>query len=127
MSKKIELEQLDRTIKDGDIRLKTIGTNIEILTREIDALFDLESQLIDNIKFLKQSNIIAMAAEFKKIKEDLARTVVRLVSLKNDRESFRKSIRNIEDVIKKSKESIENLKSGENNVVCGKFGKKKNG
>jgi len=127
VSKKIELEQLDRTIKDGDIRLKTIGTNIEILTREIDALFDLESQLIDNIKFLKQSNIIAMAAEFKKIKEDLARTVVRLVSLKNDRESFRKSIRNIEDVIKKSKESIENLKSGENNVVCGKFGKKKNG
>lgn len=128
MSKQNELDRLDRSIKDGDIRLRTVKVNIECLSREINILSQVESELIDNIKFLKQNKVIAMAGEYKKAKEDLAKTVIRLVALMNDREHFRKAASNVEEMIAKAKEDIDKIKrDGENNVVRGTFGRKKDG
>lgn len=128
MSKQVELEKLDRAIKDGQIRLHTVKNNIDLLDREIQTLGELEVQLEENIKCLKQQNIVAMATEYKKAKEDLKKTRQRLILARNEREDFRKAMDNVNKVIKDSHDAIEALKkSGENNVLHGKFGKKDNG
>lgn len=128
MNKQIELEQLDRAIKDGEIRLRTVKINIDTLSRDIDILVKIESDLIDNIKFLKQNKIVAMAGEYKKAKDSLARTVIRLIGLMNDREHFRKAAKNVEEMIEKAKSDIEKIRlEGDNNVVRGTFGRKKDG
>ena len=127
MGKQEELEKHDRAVKDGEIRLRTVKTNIEVLNREIETLSALEMQLEENVRCLKKKNIVAIAAEFKKAKADLTKTKVRLLALQNDREHFKKSIANLESVMEKSKEEIVKLKNGDNNVLRGKFGKKTNG
>lgn len=128
MGKQEELEKLDRTLKDGEIRLRTVKVNIDSLTKEIDTLAELEKQLEQNLKCLKKRNIIAIATEFKKAKEDLVKTRVRAIALKNDREQFKKSSDEVEWVMKKAREELEKLqKLGDNNVLRGKFGRKDNG
>lgn len=128
MSKLVEIEKLDRAIKDSEIRLNTVNTNVVSLTREIDQLISYENQLIQNIKFLKKQKIVALAAEFKKIREDMGKTKTRLIALKNDREHFVKAANDVIKLMKKQKEDLKKLKeSGDNNVLLGKFGKKHDG
>lgn len=128
MSKQVELEKLDRAVRDGEIRLQTVNVNINSLTKEIDQLENLENQLEENLKCLKKKSIIAIATEFKKAKEDLKKTKTRLISLKNDRENFKKAANDVEAVMKKAKEDMENLKkNGDSNVLHGTFGRKDNG
>lgn len=128
MGKQEELEKLDRVLRDGDVRLRTIKMNTDSLTKEIDTLEKLEIELERNIKCLKKKNIVAMATEYKKAKEDLARTRIRAIALKNDRAQFKKASDEVESAVKKAKEDIEKLKkSGDNNVLRGKFGRKDNG
>ena len=128
MGKQAELEKLDRTLKDCELRLRTIKVNIDSLTREIDTFFELEAQLEQNVKCLKKKNIIAIAAEYKKAKEELAKTKAKSIGLRNDREQFRKASAEIEFVMKKAQVDLEKLhKIGDNNVLRGKFGRKENG
>ena len=128
MSKQVELEKLDRAIRDGEIRLHTVNVNIGSLTKEIDTLDQLEIQLEENLKCLKKKNIIAIATEFKKAKEDLAKTRARLISLKNDRANFTKAAEDVQAVMKKAKEDIDKMKkNGDSNVLHATFGKKHNG
>jgi chromosome segregation ATPase len=128
VSKKIELEELDRAIKNGEIRLCTVNTNIGSLTKEIEVLDALESELEENLKVLKKKNIVAIATEYKKAKEDLAKTKVRLISLKNDRENFKKAANDVQKAMEKAKQDIEKMKkNGDSNVLHGTFGRKDNG
>lgn len=128
MSKQIELEKLDRAIKDGLIRICTVKNNIDLLDRDIDTLIEVERTLEENIKCLKEKNIIAMALEYKKAKEDLVRTRQKLIAQQNEREDYRKALANTNTMMDQSKEAIEKIKkSGENNVLHGNFGKKDNG
>lgn len=125
MGKQEELEKLDRTVRDGDVRLHTVKLNIDTLTKEIDTLTELEIQLEQNLKCLKKKNIIAIATEFKKAKEDLAKTRIRATALRNDREQFKKAGAEVQAVMKKAKEDLEKLrKIGDSNVLRGKFGRK---
>lgn len=128
MSKKVELEELDRAIRNGEIRFQTVHVNIVSLTKEIDTLDQLETQLEENLKVLKKKNIIAIASDFKKAKEDLVKTRTRLISLKNDREKFKKAADDVQQVMEKAKEDMEKLKkNGDGNVLRGTFGRKDNG
>lgn len=125
MGKLVELEKLDKAIKDGEIRFKTVKTNIESLDKEITILETLEDQLNQNVNCLKQKNIIAIATEFKKAKEDLIKTRIRMSALKNDRELLRKACKDVESLLNKTKKDLEKLqKSGDNNVLKGNFGRK---
>jgi len=55
----------------------------------------------------------------------LAKTRIRATALRNDREQFRKASKEVEFVMVKAKEDLEKLqKSGDNNVLRGKFGRK---
>lgn len=127
MGKQADLEKLDRTIKDGEIRLRTVKTNIESLSREIAILDELEIQLNLNLQCLKEKKIIAIATEYKKAKEDMAKTKARRIGLSNDRENFKKAADNVEIVMKKAREEIEELNKEGNNVLHVEFGRKVNG
>jgi chromosome segregation ATPase len=128
MSKQIELEELDRAIKDANIRSGTIRINIEVLDSDISAMEVLEKTLEENIQVLKQKKIVAIAEDYRKAKEDLAKTRVRLITLKNEREDYRKALNNVHQNIKDSAEAIEKIKrDGDNNVLRANFGKKNNG
>ena len=127
MGKLADLETLDRTIKDGEIRLRTVKTNIDSLSKEIATLDELEIQLRLNIQCLKEKKIIAIATEYKKAKEDLAKTKARRIGLSNDRENFRKAMNDVELVMKKAKEELDELNKEGNNVLHVEFGRKING
>lgn len=127
MGKQADLEKLDRTIKDGQIRLQTVKTNIESLSREIAVLDELEIQLNLNLQCLKEKKIIAIATEFKKAKEDLAKTKVRRIALSNDREHFKKAAAEVEIVMKKAREELEELNKEGDNVLYVEFGGKVDG
>lgn len=128
MSKQVELERLDRAIKDANIRSGTVRMNIDVLDREIANLDLMELALEENIQVLKQKKIVAIAEEFKKAKEELKRTRLRLITLKNEREDYRKALDHVNQVIVDSTAAIEKIKKdGDNNVLRATFGKKDNG
>lgn len=127
MGKQADLEKLDRTIKDGEIRLRTVKTNIDSLSREIATLDELEIQLNLNLQCLKEKKIIAIATEYKKAKEDLAKTKTRRIALSNDREHFKKAVAEVEIVMKKAKEELDEMNKEGNNVLYVEFGGKVNG
>lgn len=128
MSKQVELETLDRAIKDGQIRLCTLQSNIDVLNGKINKLCEIERQIEENVACLKKNKIVAIASEFKKVKEELVKTKRMLIVARNEREDTKKAMDNVNRMINDSREAIENIKrSGENNVVHGNFGKKDNG
>ena len=117
MSKSDEIAKLDRAVKDAEIRLRTLVTNVDALTKEIDVLSNQEKVLDDNVKCLKKNKIIAIAQEFKKSKEELAKVRSRITFLTNDRDYYVKSSNDIKDFIKETNKSIEILKSSNSNNV----------
>lgn len=124
MSRKDELEKADRAIKDAEQRLRAVKNSLEAIEKEVDILSTLETQLEANVKFLKKKNIIALAAEYKKAREDLIKTKTRLGLIKTDREKIRNIYHEIELAIFKAKQSYdESIKESENNVIRGKFGR----
>lgn len=124
MSKQVELEKLDRMIKDANIRSGTVRMNIEVLDREIGTLDRAEIAFEENIQFLKKEKIVTMADKFKEAREELKRIRIRLITLKNERADYTKALDNVNQVIQQSLEAIEKIKrNGDNNVLLGKFGK----
>ena len=124
MGKQEEMVKLDRSIKDAEVKLRTFNLNNDTIQKEIEFLLNLESQLEDNIKYLKNIKIIALAAEYKKAKEDLKKTKNRISQLKIDIAVSEKATKEIKSFIEKSKEAYDKLtKPNENNVLHGKFGK----
>lgn len=125
MSKLDDLTKIDRTIKDCDLRLKTIKANMEALEREIDSLSTKEIQISENLQFLKSKNVkgAIIALEFKDIKVELSRIKHMLSVRKNEMENYRKAFRDTEDLLTASALEYAAL-NNQNNVIQGKFGKK---
>lgn len=92
---------------------------VDSVEKEIDFLTTLQVQLKENIEYLKKTNVIALAREYKKAKSDFAKTKERIKILKKDREIYREAYSKL---INKSKE----LKIVATNVVKADF-RKKNG
>ena len=79
-----------------------------------------------NITFLKKNKIIALASEFKKAKEDLKKTKIRLTQLKSDKMINEKAHKELSYMLEKNKEAYDKLaQTSENNVLQGKFGRKR--
>jgi hypothetical protein len=124
LGRQTDLDKLDRNIKDTEIRLGTFKINIGTIQKEIDFLSNVESQLQTNISFLKKNKIVALASEYKKSREDLKKTKIRLVQLKSDRTINEKSHKELGLMLEKNKEAYDKLaQAGDNNVLQGKFGK----
>lgn len=128
MNKQLELDRLDRMVKDSTIRACTVQNNLDVLDRDIANTEVIKQKLEENLQFLKKQKVIAIAEQFKKAKEELAKTKVRLITLRNEREDYRKALDNVHRVIKESMEAIDKIKKdGDNNVLRANFGKKDNG
>ena len=126
MSKIDELTKIDRNIKDAEIRLKTFGLNIDTIQKELDFLTHLENQLLVNITTLKTIKIVTLAQEYKKAKEDLKKTKIKLTQLKSDKAINEKAVKELGFILEKNKEAYDKLsKQNENNVLQGKFGRKR--
>lgn len=125
MNRYEDVLKLEREIKDTEIRIRTVRTNIVTQDRDIASLLTLEKTLSDNVGCLKKKQIIAIAQEFKKAKEDLTRTKTRIASLNNNRDDLIRAEKEMVDSLNLLTKELEKVnKSLENNVVQGKFGRK---
>lgn len=126
MPKQDELTRIAQNIKDCENRLKTFSSNVETIQKEVDFLVNLESQLQANISILKKIKIVTLATEYKKAREDLKKTKIKLAQLKSDKTINEKAHKELEYLLQKNKEAYDKLsKQGENNVISGKFGRKR--
>lgn len=125
MSKSEDLVKLDRDIKDLENRAKAFTSNMDAIKKELDFLSTVEKQLQENVSYLKTNKIVALAVEYKKAKEDLKKTKIRLNQLKGDWSSNERAHKELEVMLKKNREAYDKLsKQSDNNVLQGKFGKR---
>lgn len=126
MSKIEELDKLDRAIKDAEIRLKSIESNIEQIDKEIAVLSPRKTELEQNIEFHKKANTVPIAHEYKKSKSELSKTKARLILITSDRKKAAQAVKDIQEIIEKFKRDYaELLKTSENNVLKVMFGAKR--
>jgi chromosome segregation ATPase len=120
-----DLAKLDSMIKDAESRVKTVSANLESLDKEIYLLSSLEKNLKENVNELKKKKVVAVAQEFKKAKEDLKKTQVRMGMLRNDREHYVKVIKDMEAFLVHTRREIEKMRrNAEDNVLQFKRGNK---
>ena len=118
MSRTDELAKIERAAKEAETRLKTIQTNLDSIDLEIKKVSVLERTLIENVKTLKTKQIIAIAQEFKKAKEELRKVSIRLVVLRNDKEHYSKAFRDATDFLQNARmQHNKVMRAGENNVL----------
>lgn len=98
------------------MRIKTVESNIVALDKEIASLTSLERTLKDNIACLKKQSIIAIAQEFRKAKDDLKSAKVKIASLSNDKDHFKKVSKDMAVFLEKSRKELSKLESN-NNVL----------
>lgn len=123
MNKAEQLDQLDKAIKDADIRLKSIICNVEQIDKEISVLSPRKNELEKNIEFHKRSGTIPLAHEYKKAKLELSKVRVRLNAITSDRSKAVQATKDIEKIIEKfRKDHYELLRTSENNVLRVLFG-----
>lgn len=126
MLKQEELVKISQNIKDCENRLKTFSSNVDTIQKEIEFLLKLESQLESNIAYLKKVKIVTLAEEYKKAREDLKKTKIKLTQLKSDKAINEKAHKELGYMLQKNKEAYDKLsKQSENNVLQGKFGRKR--
>lgn len=104
-----EIDKLDRAMKDAEIRLKSIRHNLEKIDHEITVLEPLQKELEENIEFLKRTGTIPMAQEFRKTKQELAKTKARLGLLLVDRPKVSNACDEVESIIHKFRKDIQDL------------------
>lgn len=108
-----EIEAAERQIKETESRINSIKDGIASVEREIVLLSLKELALKDNIKILRKSTGIVLVAEFKRSKEDLARTTTRLSMIRTDKESLERAKVDAHKYLAKFKEKLEELKASE--------------
>lgn len=125
MGRPEDLVKLDQIIKEAEQRIKTLQANIDASNKELNTLSTYEQTLEENIKCLKRKQIIAIAQEFKKSKEELKKTRTRIAMLNSDKGHYVRSSKDVHAFIKIKEEELERLqKSADCNVLAFKPGRK---
>ena len=118
MSKTEDLSKLENSIKEAETRLKSVQTSVEAIALEIRKVIVIEETLIENVNILKKKQIVAMAQEYKKAKEELRRVRGRLIVLRNDQAHINKAFQDVNDVLKGIQDQHRKmLVDSENNVI----------
>lgn len=120
-----DLDKLAAAMNDLDSRLHRLNVALIKNEDEIAILVVLQDTLEQNIVELKRQHVIAMASEYKKAKEDLQRTLIRLQFLRMDRATYEKAFNGHakmhEYLQKQFDETMERIT---NNVIQVDFGRK---
>lgn len=123
-----EVERSERAIKDAEIRQRTLLVQIEALDKELAALEFNEYVLQDNLDTLKQDKIIAIASEYKKAKEEVAKARAKRVQVSNERVKLGHQCDEMTKFLNKALEAHEELMYRlNNNVLYGNFRKQADG
>ena len=121
----VELQKIEHEIRDLEYRQISAKNGITDIRREITLLSLKELALTDNIKNLKKNSVIVLAAEFRRSKEDLNRTRIRLDLIGKDKVNLEKALKIIDDFLEKARAKLADLKELEtSNVLQGDFGSK---
>lgn len=124
MSNLIELDKIDRLIKDSEIRLKSIELSVQKIDHEISVLIPLQNQLEQNLQYLKSSNAVPIAQEYKRAKQELTKTKTRIAMISSDRSKAQDAVREVIRAIAEMKRQYMKLINlSTNNVIQGKFGR----
>jgi len=123
VSKIEELDKLTKGIADADIKLKSIYSAIEQIDKEIAVLSPRKLELEQNLEFLKKTDTVPIAHEYKKTKVELTKTKVRLTAITSDRKKADDACKQIVEIINKFKnDHMELLRQNEDNVLKVLFG-----
>jgi len=118
-----ELDKISRTIKDLEIRLSAIRTNIDQIDKEMSVLNPRKVELERNLRFQKKEGIIPIAHEYKKAKAELSRTTARLILITSEHNKAISVSNQIERTITQLKDDHSRLTNLlENNVIQVSFG-----
>lgn len=113
-----DLERLGHAIKDAEARLKVFSQTLDGITKELEALAEVEEALNGNLSFLKKKHVIALAAEFKKGTDDLNKTKARMAKVRIDRENILRAAKEVEEYLLKTKTDYANILKGPNNILA---------
>lgn len=123
MNKNEQLDKIDRTIKDLEIRLSGIRTSLGQIENELSVLSPKKTELEQNLRFQKKEGTIPIAHEYKKIKIEFSRVSARLILITTEQKKATNVLAQIETHITKLKnDQIKLIKSFENNVLQVTFG-----
>jgi hypothetical protein len=103
MSSAEYFNKASHALLDAEIKLNTISSQLEKLDREIGMLMSVQANLEENVRFLKESRVIVMANEYRKIKTDLQTVKTRQSFLRIDRATILKVEKQAEIVYNKAK------------------------
>lgn len=124
MDKSAEVASAEALVREAEIRLHGIQYHLRISEKEVETLVALQSQLEENLSILKKQKIIALAQEYKRSKEELAKTKNLLVLARNSKAQYVASQKEADRYLVRCRETYENiLARSENNVVFGLFGR----
>ncbi len=122
------IEEREKYTKELDIRLKTISISLEVVEKEINGLTTTVEVLQADLKFLKQECAVISTWEFRKNKEELAKTVNRLNLLIGDRFKILRALKIMKNLVDDNNLEYDLLLQRSRNViVSGRFGEKKDG
>lgn len=125
MGKIQDTERLVQAVKDAEARLRVFKNTLDTINREIDHLNFQQGIIQENIAVLKMKNVVALAAEYKKSKEELAKTKTKLIKYKLERLNIGKASKDTEEYMRKAKEDLAATQKESNNVL--QFGRNNNG
>jgi chromosome segregation ATPase len=109
MDNLLEIGRLEEAVKLAEERLLTVNTGLLNIETNIDLLSTRAGQLSRNIQYLKKKNIIALASEYKKVKEEFDIANARLELMREERENFRTVYSHVELEMLVLKEQLVNL------------------
>jgi len=93
VNKLIDLNIAEQELKDAQSRFDVNEAHILKVDNELTLLGHIEKNLLDNISILKSRQIITVALEYKKAREDLGKVYNNLTMLRLNRNGLEHSLR----------------------------------
>jgi chromosome segregation ATPase len=126
VNKAEELDKLDKEIKTAETSQKSIQTNIDQLSKEINILNKQKIELEQNLEFHKRVGVIPLAHEYGKSKRELTKVTNRLNLITSDHSKSVQGLDRVKEIIVKfRRDYMRLLNSNEDNVVRAIFGVKR--
>lgn len=120
-----DLGQIEHLVKETSTNIESLKHHIRGLEEHIAIHKNLEQQFKQNLSVLKDVNIISIASEFKKVKEELATVSSRIVTSSIDLSNsfvFLERAENLLIELNSKRDMI--LESQKSKVLTGNFGKR---
>lgn len=125
MNKHLELERADAELAELGSRIEGIKFHMRSLENSISLLKSLHVQFNQNLDTLREKGIIAVATEYKKIREDLAIVNSKLRVMHIDLSNHEVALERTEKILVESRERyVILLRNQDGRVIKGNFGGK---